>query len=140
MTMTSLKENDNNSNNFLSTFTRNLLTCEKSLRWVGITDNNGIIINERGRKGVTLLLTKEENTEFAKNSITRHKARIKFESKMGKLLYAFRRYENFSRCIIPINERYYLLFTMDFEEDDFDNIIMERIIPLIKSEENFYPL
>ena len=56
---------------------------------------------------------------------------------MGKLLYAFRRYEYLSRCIIPINEMYYLIFTMDLEEEDFDNIIMERIIPLINNEENF---
>lgn len=129
--------NDNNSNNFLSTFTKNILRCDKSIRWIGITDHNGTIIKERVRKEVNFLLTKQENSEFAKNSIIRHKLRVKFESKMGKLLYAFRRYENVSRCIIPINEMYYLIFTMNYEENDFDKIIMERIIPLIKSEENF---
>ncbi|MDX1372481.1 MAG: hypothetical protein R3321_08415 [Nitrososphaeraceae archaeon] len=129
--------NDNNSNNFLSTFTKNVLRCDKSIRWVGITDHNGTIVKERVRKGVTFLLTQQENSEFAKNSIIRHKARVKFESKMGKLLYAFRRYEKMNRCIIPINEMYYLIFTMNYEENDFDHIIMERIIPLIKGEENF---
>ena len=39
-----------------------------------------------------------------------------------------------SRCIIPINEKYYLLLTMDFEENNFDKIIMEKIVPLIKKE------
>ncbi len=39
-----------------------------------------------------------------------------------------------SICIIPINEKYYLLFTMDFEENNFDKIIMEKIVPLIKKE------
>jgi len=123
--------------NFLSTFAKNVLYCDKSLRWIGITDHNGIIITEHVRKGVTLLLTREENSESAKNSIIRHTARLKFEPKMGKLNYAFARYKNLSRCIIPINEHYYLLFTMDFEENNFDNIIMEKIIPLIKKEENF---
>jgi hypothetical protein len=37
-----------------------------------------------------------------------------------------------SRCLIPINENYYLLMTMDFEEYNFDKIIMEKIIPLIR--------
>ena len=37
-----------------------------------------------------------------------------------------------SRCLIPINESYYLLLTMDFDEYNFDNIIMEKILPLIK--------
>ena len=47
---------------------------------------------------------------------------------MGKLTYLFRRYSRMSRCLIPINENYYLIFTMDFEESNFDKIIMEKII------------
>ena len=57
---------------------------------------------------------------------------------MGKLTYLFRRYSRMSRCLIPINENYYLIFTMDFEEGNFDKIIMEKIIPLIKkNKKNF---
>jgi len=124
-------------NEFHSAFIENIINCNQSIRWVGITDHDGTIINERVRKGLKLFLTEEENNEFAKNSIIRHKARLKFESKMGKLIYAFRRYENMSRCLIPINESYYLFFTMDFEESNFDNIIMEKIILLIKKEGKF---
>ena len=39
-----------------------------------------------------------------------------------------------SRCLIPINENYYLILTMDFDQYDFDKIIMEKIIPIIKQE------
>ena len=35
----------------------------------------------------------EENHEFAINTINRHKTRLKFEPKMGKLTYTFRRYK-----------------------------------------------
>ncbi|MGE5705557.1 MAG: hypothetical protein ACM3XP_02415 [Nitrososphaerales archaeon] len=122
------------NNEFHSVFIEDIINCNQSIRWVGITDHDGTIRNERVREGLKLLLTKEEINEFAKNSIIRHKARLKFESKMGKLVYVFRRYENMSRCIIPINENYYLFFTMDFEESNFDNIIMEKIIPLIQKE------
>ena len=125
------------NNEFHSVFIENIINCNQSIRWVGITDHDGTIRNERVREGLKLLLTKEEINEFAKNSIIRHKARLKFESKMGKLVYVFRRYENMSRCIIPINENYYLFFTMDFEESNFDNIIMEKIILLIKKEGKF---
>jgi len=55
---------------------------------------------------------------------------------MGKLTYLFRRYSRMSRCLIPINENYYLIFTMDFEESNFDKIIMEKIIPLINQEKD----
>ena len=122
------------NNKFHSIFIENIINSNNSIRWVGITDDNGIIINERVREGLKRLLTVEENNEFAKNSIIRHKARIKFESKIGKLIYVFRRYEKMSRCIIPINGKYYMFLTMDFEENNFDNIIMEKIIPLIQKE------
>jgi hypothetical protein len=121
-------------NEFHSAFIENIINCNQSIRWVGITDHDGTIINEKVRQGLKLFLTKEENNEFAKNSIIRHKARLKFESKMGKLIYAFRRYEKMSRCIIPINENYYLFLTMNFEESNFDNIIIEKIIPFIQQE------
>ena len=39
-----------------------------------------------------------------------------------------------SRCLIPINENYYLIFTMDFDQYDFDKLIIEKIIPLINQE------
>jgi hypothetical protein len=117
---------------FFSTFTQNILNSDRSIRWVGITDQNGIIINERDRQGLKPFLTYEENHAFAINTITRHKTRVKFEPKMGKLSYTFRRYTKMSRCLIPINENYYLLLTMDFDQYNFDKIIMEKIIPLIK--------
>ena len=67
-----------------------------------------------------------------KITITRHKTRIKFESRIGKLIYALGRYQKLNRVTIPINENYYLLITLDTEVKDLDNTIMEKIIPLIK--------
>ena len=46
---------------FLYAFTQNIMNIDSSIRWVGITDQDGNIINEQNRKGVKLLLTKEEN-------------------------------------------------------------------------------
>ena len=86
---------------------KNILNSDRSIRRVGITDQNGIIINERDREGVKPFLTIEENHEFAINTITRHKTRVKFEPKMGKLSYLFRRYTRMSRCLIPINDNYF---------------------------------
>jgi hypothetical protein len=128
-------DNDIDNTRFFSAFTQSILNLDKSIRWVGITDQNGIIINERDRKGLNPLLTIEENHDFAVNTITRHKTRLKFEPKMGELTYTFRRYTRMSRCLIPINENnYYLILNMDFDENHFDKIIMEKIIPLIKQE------
>ena len=119
---------------FLYTFTQNLLNIDSSIRWVAKTDQNGNIINERDRQGLKPFLTVEENHQWAIRTITRHITRFKHESKMGKLTYLFRRYTRMSRCLIPINENYYLIFTMDFDQYNFDKIIMEKIIPLINQE------
>ena len=123
-----------NYNKFQDTLIKNILNSHKSIRWVGIIDKNGIIINEKYREGLKPLLTKEENQESAINTLTRHKTRKKYEAKIGKLTYTFGRYENLSRSTIPINENYYLLLTIDYEENNFDKIIMEKIVPLIKKE------
>ena len=119
---------------FLFTFTKNILKFNNSIRWIGITDQDGNIINERDREKLKPLLTIDETHQWAIRTITRHKTRFQFESKMGKLTYLFRRYSRMSRCLIPINENYYLLLTMDFEENNIDKIIMEKIIPLIQRE------
>ena len=129
-----MSENDYIDNTkFLYTFTQSILNSDKSIRWIAITDQDGNIINEQNRReGFESLLTKEENQESALNTIIRQKTRTKFEPKIGKLSYALGRYQKLSRCLIPINENYYLILTMDFDQYDFDKIIMEKIIPLIK--------
>ena len=128
----STNDDDIDNTKFLFTFTKNILKFNNSIRWIGITDQDGNIINEQDREGLKPFLTIDETHQWAIRTITRHKTRFQFESKMGKLTYLFRRYSRMSRCLIPINENYYLIFTMDFEESNFDKIIMEKIIPLIK--------
>jgi hypothetical protein len=146
-----MNENNNINNEKIDTtkffyaFTQKVLNSDRSIRWVGITDHNGIIINERDREGLKPFLTIEENHEFAINTINRHKTRLKFEPKMGELTYTFRRYKRMSRCLIPItnNENtpyYYLILTIDFDQYDFDKIITEKIIPLITQEKEKFKL
>ena len=126
------------NNEFHSIFIENIISCDQSIRWVSIINENGDIINERYREGLKPFLSKEEMHESAVNAIIRHKSRLKFEPKIGKLTYAFGKYEKLGRSIIPINENYYLFLTINFEESNFDEIIMKKIIPLIQKEkENF---
>ena len=134
MSSSATNDKDNDNSKFLYTFTKNILNLHKSIRWIGIIDQNGIIIIEQYREGLKPLLTKEENQEYTINTITRQKTRTKFEPKIGKLTYVYGRYENLSRFTIPINENYYLLLTIYFEENNFHKIIMEKIMPLIKKE------
>ena len=118
---------------FLYAFTKEILELEKTIRWVGITNKFGTLLNFEHKQGVQMLLTEEENEEYAANTISRQKTRVKFQPKIGNLLYAFGRYQKVNRATVPINESYYLLLTLDVEQKDFNTIIMEKIIPLIET-------
>ena len=124
---------------FLYAFTKEILELEKTIRWVGITNKFGTLLNFEHKQGVQMLLTEEENEEYAANTISRQKTRVKFQPKIGNLLYAFGRYQKVNRATVPINESYYLLLTLDVEQKDFNTIIMDKIIPLIeKHKRKFY--
>ena len=74
-----------------------------------------------------MLLTDEENEEYAASAIARQKTRGKYEPKIGRLEYACGRYEKLVRATIPLTENLYLLLTFDPAETEFDTIISKRI-------------
>jgi hypothetical protein len=116
---------------FFSAFCKDVLAKDRSIRWVGMVNKNGVIVSQKVREGVKLLLTEEENENYAATAIARQRTRSKFEPKIGKMVYAFGRYDKLHRATIPINEDYYLLITMDVQEKNFDSIIIEKVVPLL---------
>lgn len=117
---------------FLYSFGEQLLELQKSLRWVGIANRYGVLLSVEERDNLKPFMTEEENEEYAANAVKRYTTRIKFQTKIGKLNYAFGRYEKISRVTIPINQYYYLLLTFDPEEKNYDDLIMNKIVPLIR--------
>ena len=116
---------------FIYSFTHTVLHLDESIRWVGLTNREGLILNEKFREKLTPLLTEEENEEYASNAISRQRTRSKFEEKIGKLIYAFGKYEKINRATIPINGNYFLLLSLDSDELNFDKIIMDKVLALI---------
>lgn len=125
---------------FLYAFTKEVLKLDKSIRWVGIANKYGILLNVEHREGLHPLMTDEENEEYAHLTVTRHKTRVKFEPVTGPLIYALGKYEKLNRVTLHINENYYLLITLDIEERNFDKIITEKVIPLIRKEKGNFRL
>ena len=74
-------ENNDNSYFLFSIFTKNILDSHKSIRWVGIIDQDGIIINQQFRVGLKPFLTREENQEYATNTRNRHKQEVNLSQK-----------------------------------------------------------
>ncbi|MFZ0894992.1 MAG: hypothetical protein WAZ77_10860 [Candidatus Nitrosopolaris sp.] len=118
---------------FLYAFSKDVLNLAESIIWVGITNKFGVLLNVEQRQR-SPFLTEEEQEEYVSNSITRDK-KIRFESKIGKQIYAFGKYKKLSRATIPIiNDGYYLLLIFDTRATEFDDVIMKKVVPLIEKE------
>jgi hypothetical protein len=120
---------------FLYSFTKDILNLDDSIMHVGIMNKYGVLLNVEHKNHVTPLLTDEENEEYASQSITRHKKRIKFEPKIGKVIYAFGRYRKVERATIPINDEYYMLLMFEREQSTTNRshqIIREKVLPLVE--------
>jgi hypothetical protein len=121
-----------NTNEDFEQLSREILEINSSLRWIAIADSDGHLLNVTRREGLAPLMTREENQEYASNAITRHKSRVKFEDKLGKLVYSLGKYEKLVRIVTPINNKYYVLLTIDVGQTHIDSLMREQIIPKIK--------
>lgn len=117
---------------------KEILKINSSLRWIAIADSNGTLLNIARRDGLEPLMTRQENQEYALNAITRHKSRLKFEDKLGRLVYSLGKYEKLVRIVTPINNKYYILLTVDVEEPHIDSLMREQIIPKIKDNIQYF--
>lgn len=121
---------------FLYEFSKTMLNLDPSVRWMGIASKFGILVNAEHREGLEQLMTDEENEEYAALTVTRHKTRLKFQPKIGDLIYAVGKYEKIIRVTIKINEDYFLLLTLDIDAKDYDSILVEKVIPLVRERRN----
>ena len=117
-------------------FSKAMLDLDPSVRWMGIANKFGVLLNAEHREGLEQLMTDEENEEYAALTVTRHKTRIKFQPKIGDLVYAVGKYEKVLRATIRINEDYFLLLTLDVDATDYDSILVKKIIPLVRERRN----
>jgi len=127
----------NPNKDLFENLSKEILKISSSLRWIAIADSEGNLLNISKREGLDPLMTHEENQEYALNAITRHKSRLKFQDKLGKLVYSSGKYEKLIRIVTPINNKYYVLLTIDVEEPQIDSIMTEQIIPKIKNNIRF---
>lgn len=122
---------------FLYCFTKDILNLDDSIIQAGIMNKYGVLLNVEHKDHITLLLTDEENEEYASQSITRHKKRIEFEPKIGKVIYAFGRYKKVDRATVPINDDYYMLLMFQRElnlTNRAHQIIRDKVLPLVETE------
>lgn len=123
---------------YFESLSKEILKINSSLRWIAIANSSGTLLNIARRDGLEPLMTRQENQEYALNAITRHKSRLKFEDKLGRLVYSLGKYEKLIRIVTPINNKYYVLLTVDVDEPHIDSLMRGQIIPKIKDNIQYF--
>ena len=119
----------------LDSLCNRILESDKTIRFVGISNKMGDQIISRNRSGLTSLLTPKETEKLAIDSVLRMNTRKDFESKLGKPLYSFTVYQKVKRLTIALQDKEYPILMASFDlEADHDNIIVNKILPLINEE------
>ena len=130
-----------------------ILELDAKIRFVGIANHLGTLLASAYRNGLVPLLTREETTHYALQSVLRASIKEDFESKLGRQEYSIGKYENVIRATIPIirivkgelerngviedrNEgngsdlKLYLLLSFDVDYNA-QNVIEKKILPFL---------
>jgi hypothetical protein len=112
-----------------------IIESDKAIRFVGVSNKMGNQIISRYRSGLTPLLTPQEIEMYAMQSVLRMSTRKDYESKLGKPIYSFTLYQKLKRVAITLENREYPILLASFDiEADHENIIVNKILPMINEE------
>lgn len=116
----------------IADFCHSIISLDRGVRFAGIANREAHLIEAVYRKDVIPLLTRQESEISILQSLIRMGTRGRLESKLGKTIYAFARYEKVKRVTIPLRSgseiTHILLISFDVDVDH-DSIIMEKIVP-----------
>jgi hypothetical protein len=112
-----------------------IIEADKAIRFVGISNKMGNQIISRYRSGLTPLLTPKEIEMYALQSVLRMNTRKDYESKLGKPIYSFTLYQKIKRVTVTLENKEYPILLASFDiEADHDNIIVNKLLPMINEE------
>lgn len=140
--------------NRLHSFCKHVIAKDSSIRFAGIANQMGNLIEAVYRKGLQPLMNSQETEHYTIQTVLRASTRETFENKIGKQRYAIAVYEKIIRATIPIimighhndkdeNQKhqqqkeeqdskwFYLLVSFDLGSDVI-SIIEDKILPLIE--------
>jgi hypothetical protein len=127
--------------NLKEEFCKQILQSDISIRFAGIANMKGKLVAEAYREGLVSLLTKQKTELSALQAIVKMATRESLEEKLGKTIYAFALYEKIKRATIPLRGEmmcdYILLISFDLEADH-ESVILNKILPLVKSKIDHY--
>ena len=122
-----------NNNSEFKDLCEKIIDTDSRIRFVGIADKHGIILTKGERKGIVPLLNDEETEQYAITASTRQYTRLRWQNILGKLYYTCSLYEKILRITIPITNQnnrleFLMILTLDPDIDDFDNLVMRKLM------------
>ena len=139
--------------NRLHRLCKGVIAKDSSIRFAGIANQMGNLIDAAYREGLQPLMDRQETEHYTIQTVLRASTRETFENKIGKQRYAIAVYEKLIRATVPIviighqddkdgkqkkqqQEKqdfkwFYLLVSFDLGSDVI-SIVEDKILPLIK--------
>lgn len=122
-----------NNNSEFKDLCEKIIDMDSRIRFVGIADKHGIILTKGERKGIVPLLNDEETEQYAITASTRQYTRLRWQNILGKLHYTCSLYEKILRITIPITNQnnrleFLMILTLDPDIDDFDDLVMRKLM------------
>ncbi|MDQ3836373.1 MAG: hypothetical protein M3270_05505 [Thermoproteota archaeon] len=136
--------------NRLHRLCKDVIAKDSSIRFAGIANQMGNLIEAAYREGLQPLMDRQETEHYTIQTVLRASTRETFENKIGKQRYAMAIYEKLIRATIPIvimvrhqynkekkqqeNQEikwFYLLTSFDLGSDVI-SIVEDKILPLIE--------
>ncbi len=138
--------------NRLHSLCKGVIAKDSSIRFAGIANQMGNLIEAAYREGLQPLMDRQETEHYTIQTVLRASTRETFENKIGKQRYAIAVYEKLIRATVPIviighqddkdekqkkqqekqdSKWLYLLVSFDLGSDVI-SIVENKILPLIK--------
>ena len=140
--------------NRLHRFCKDVIAKNSAIRFAGIANQMGNLIEAAYREGLQPLMDRQETEHYTIQTVLRASIRETFENKLGKQRYAIAVYEKLTRATVPFlmighhddkgekqkkqqqQEKqdfkwFYLLISFDLGRDVM-SIVEDKILPLIK--------
>jgi hypothetical protein len=142
--------------NRLKEFCKDILAKDLSIRFAGVANQMGNLIEAQYREDLQPLMNIQETEHYTMQTVFRASTRETFENKIGKQRYAIAVYEKLIRATIPIitigsqddknnkqekkqqqqqkeqnSKLFYLLVSFDLDSDVI-SIVEDKILPLIE--------
>jgi hypothetical protein len=108
-----------------------VLDLDTKVRFVGVCDNTGVIINGGLKEGVKSFLTDEEIKKANLITLERWRLHNTLADRIGKARYAMEEYEKVKQITMPLQDEHLLLVSTEVEADH--GKIIESAIQLIIS-------